>query len=559
MKKIKDYFDFEKKELISLLLLLVIGFFLRIWRVGSYPPLLWDEASLGYNAFSILKTGRDEYGSFLPLIFKSFGDYKPGLYVYLAIPFVKIFGLSQLAVRLPAVILSSLTPFFLYLLVREIWENKKVALFSAFLLAFMPWHLHFSRGSWESNVLVFFLVLGSWLFIRKRYFGSLFSFLLSLWTYQGAKMMAPMILFGLVFFNWKELKGQWLNLKTKPKKLLPLLLVLLLMGAWFYQSFTGPAKNRLKVMGLFSYRRPVSEVEMIMQEDGKETKDVHYYLFHDEWLSLFKGSLSRYFNHLSPRFLAFEGDWPSPRHSAPYFGVIGHFNFVFFLLGFYLFLAKKQKFASFFILYWLLVSPLPAALSRDTVSSVRALPMVIPLSIFGGYGLANLKLKRFKKAILLVVALFFLVDFIYYSNLYYSHLVKRSPRDWLVGYQEMIDYVVKNQDKYQQVVVSDFYGQPYIYYLFYSKFPPEAYQAQANLVENQWGDVGKVEQIDHILFRPVSWQDLKSFSDSLVIFSGEELVRSGIEEGSEIMSKLIPLGQKDKKILFYAYEPEKFN
>ena len=304
----------KKKISFYLILISVMAFILRAWRLGSYPPLLWDEASLGYNAFSILKTGKDEYGSFLPLIFKSFGDYKPGLYVYLVLPFIKLFGLTELAVRLPAVILGSLTPLFLYLFVKEVWEDEKVALFSASLLTFLPWHIHFSRGAWESNVLVFFLVLGSWLFVKRKYFGCLLFFLLALWTYQGAKMMVPLILFGLVFFNWKRLKKEWLDYKSKPKKFLPILLILLLMGAWFYQSFTGPAKNRLKVMGLFSYRRPASEVEMIIQEDGKETKDLHFYLFHDEWLSLFRGSLSRYFNHLSPRFLAFEGDWPSPRH-----------------------------------------------------------------------------------------------------------------------------------------------------------------------------------------------------------------------------------------------------
>ena len=223
-------------------------------------------------------------------------------------------------------------------------------------------------------------------------------------------------------------------------------------------------------------------------------------------------------------------------------------------MGLYLFLARKQKFSSFFILYWLLVSPLPAALSRDTVSSVRALSMVIPLSILGGYGLANLKLRYFKRLAFLLIGLFFLIDFIYYSDLYYSHLVKRSPKAWLSGYKEMIAFVVENQDKYSQVVVSDFYGQPHIYYLFYSQYPPINYQSQANLVENLWGDVGKVEQIDSILFRPVSWGDLKSFPDSLVIFSDEELLRSGIEEDSEVRLDLIPLGPKDKKVLFYAYE-----
>ena len=75
---------------ILLILITLLSFLLRVVNI-NFPPLLWDEAALGYNAYSIIKTGMDEFGKFLPLIFKSFGDYKPGLYVYLAIPFVKLF------------------------------------------------------------------------------------------------------------------------------------------------------------------------------------------------------------------------------------------------------------------------------------------------------------------------------------------------------------------------------------------------------------------------------------------------------------------------------------
>jgi hypothetical protein len=52
------------KETILLSIILIFSFFLRIYRY-NYPPLLWDEAALGYNAYSILHTARDEYGQFL--------------------------------------------------------------------------------------------------------------------------------------------------------------------------------------------------------------------------------------------------------------------------------------------------------------------------------------------------------------------------------------------------------------------------------------------------------------------------------------------------------------
>ena len=150
----------------KLLAIFLISLILRLY-LSSYPPLLWDEASLGYNAYSILKTGRDEYGKLLPLIFKSFGDYKPGLYVYLSAPFIAILGLNQLAVRLPSILLGSLTPIFLYLLITALNpKKKKLATISALLLAVTPFHIHFSRGAWETNILTFQLVLASLTFTK---------------------------------------------------------------------------------------------------------------------------------------------------------------------------------------------------------------------------------------------------------------------------------------------------------------------------------------------------------------------------------------------------------
>ena len=66
----------------------------------SPPALNADEVTNAYDAYSILKTGKDQYGNFMPLRFKSFGDYKLPLLTYLAIPFIKIFGLTETGIRM---------------------------------------------------------------------------------------------------------------------------------------------------------------------------------------------------------------------------------------------------------------------------------------------------------------------------------------------------------------------------------------------------------------------------------------------------------------------------
>src|SRR3989344_7737190 len=152
--------------LIILTFVFLLAFFLRFYNLGSNPPsLTWDEASLGYNAYSILKTGADEYGNKLPLSIRSFDDYKPPLYVYLTIPFVALFGLSEFSVRLPSAIIGALSVIVIYFLVKEFlqrWDKKHqelIALVSALFLAISPWQLQFSRGAFEGNIGIFFYIL----------------------------------------------------------------------------------------------------------------------------------------------------------------------------------------------------------------------------------------------------------------------------------------------------------------------------------------------------------------------------------------------------------------
>ena len=179
---------------ILILLIVLISFSLRFYRLSDYPALNADEAAIGYNAYSLIETGKDEHGNPWPIHFQSFNDFKPGLYFYLVIPFVKFLGLNEWAVRIPGALLGVATVFLLYLLVRQMFKDERLALVSSFFLAISPWHIHFSRGGWEVNTATFFIVLGLWLFIKalekpKFFFLSAVSFALSLYTYHVARVL----------------------------------------------------------------------------------------------------------------------------------------------------------------------------------------------------------------------------------------------------------------------------------------------------------------------------------------------------------------------------------
>lgn len=528
------------KTKIFLTLLFVVSLILRIYQY-KYPPLLWDEASLGYNAYSILKTGKDEYGQTLPLIFKSFGDYKPGLYVYLTVPFVAVFGLNPLSVRLPSILLGSLTPILLFFFLRQ--KNKKIAYIAAVLLAFNPYNIHFSRGAWETNILTFELLLASYLFFKNKYLLSSLAFASTLYTYQGGKLISLLLIAALLII-------QKINLKKYITTFVLPLGILAIPIAWgILFSSNG---NRLGVISLFSYPRDPVEVNTITSE----TNIADYTIFHAQPSFFLRNALTRYFNHFSPKFLFFQGDWQSPRHSAPYLGVILYPSLIFLVIGLFSLVNHRSPITNYFSL-WLLAAPIPAALTRDIIQAVRSMSLSIPLIYFISIGIYQtivlIKLKPARYTIVGLIFIAYCLSFVYYSDLYLNHMVKKSPKDFLYGYQQAANYVIENQTKFQHIDFTNFYGQPYIFYLFYSQYPPIKYQSQAMLTENSQGDAGTIDKIDNINFTSTDFQKIKSTPSSLGIFSHDEILRQGIDK-DPVFSKFIPLSPINGLSTFYAYQ-----
>ncbi len=107
-----------------LVVILFLAIVLRFFLYGSVPPSLnWDEASLGYNAYSILQTGKDEWGKSFPLTFEAFGDFKLPGYIYSTV-FIYLFGLSDFGVRFLSQFFGVLSVLFLYLIIKELTKEK---------------------------------------------------------------------------------------------------------------------------------------------------------------------------------------------------------------------------------------------------------------------------------------------------------------------------------------------------------------------------------------------------------------------------------------------------
>ncbi len=537
------------KNRLILLAIFIISFSIRFYNSDRYPSLLWDEAANGYNAYSITQNLKDEHGKFLPLIFKSFGDFKPGFYIYLIIPFIKILGLNELSTRLPSIILGSLLPIFIYLLIRQIDNKKKnLAILSALVLAFNPYNIHYSKMAWETNILTVELVLASYFFFKfintqknKFLLFSSLIFGLTLYTYQAGKMISLFLIITLIMVNIKNI-----NFKKFSQYFYFILPLLFFSLSILYGMLFSQDANRLKVLSIFSYKQSQVQTNQLINETNK----YDYLFFHNDLIYFQKNILLRYFNHFSPNFLTFIGDWQSSRHSAIYYGVLLLPSIVFLYIGIFssFFQNNKSKINLFFLL-WLIFSPIPASLTRDSVQATRSMSFSIPLVYFISYGLLFMfEQIKYKKTYILSIVFVYSISFILYADLYLNHTVNKNPGEYLYGYKQAMTYVINNQEKFDKVYFSDFYGQPYIYYLFYSKFSPIKYQS-LNAYKQTGLDTGKVDNINNIYFESTNWQKVNNEPNTLAIFSHDEILRQNLD-----FSKFIPLSKVNGISTFYAYQ-----
>ena len=512
-----------------LVIILLLATFLRFYNLSANRPSLTnDEAALGYNAYSILKTGHDEHGEYLPIVFKSFGDWKPGLYIYATIPSVALFGLTEFSVRLPSALFGVIGVFLIYLLSKYLFRSEKIGLLSAFFLAISPWHLNFSRGAWEANLALTLLLAGTVLFLYSLrrpslIFLSAIFFGLTFWTYQSAKVASVIVLISLTICYLKELKEfsrKYLSWSFLIGSLLIIPIVLSL--------FSGKG-GRLEVMSVFSYRRSEPYIESTILNQDNITEDSFVFkLFHSEEFNFVRGIAGRYFNHFSGRYLFIDGDWQNQKHSSPNIGYLLLLDMFFFVSGFYaLFKNKKREYL--FVLAWLLLAPFASALSRDSIHGVRSLNMVAPLSItlaLGADVLFSLSKKLRYYLGYLVVFIFgclYLFNFFIYLDAYYIHGPVEYARYLMYGYKDVVREVIPIRKNYEKILFSQSYDQPYIYFLFYGVdssdeiYQPQKFVENRSFLPNGYGDVGLVEDFANIEFRSINWPTDKNNDGWLIV------------------------------------------
>jgi 4-amino-4-deoxy-L-arabinose transferase-like glycosyltransferase len=517
---------FHKNKIIIVLgLIVIIAAFFRFWHLTQIPlGFNADEAAIGYNSWSILNTGRDEFGNFLPVAFTSFGDFKPPLYIYLSIPSVAIFGLTEFAVRSPSAFFGVLTVIITFFLTQELFGKFWISASAAFILSISPWHIHYSRGGWETNLFTFLLTLGMYLFLKalkdkKFLYLSAFVFALSFYSYQGARLVTPFLVMLLFLFFKSNL------FKFKKHFIGSIFLGFLILLPAFYTFFTGAAFSRFSGVSIFADSGPFWQVNELR---GQHTNPNSYLVqfIHNKVESYSIVALKNFSSHFGGDFLFIKGD-PIPRNNIVGQGPLLLFSLPFLVLGSFFLLRNRSKF--WFLPYILLLAaPSASALTFQSPQALRSASMVVPLAIIAGYGLYYSIFHLFNKKILLILFITFSGFLLVYSfsrfwYFYTVHNPQEIPIAFQPGFSELVPYVLKNKDNFEKVIVTDKYDQPYILFLFYSKYNPQTFAKEAKLTPRDKFGFSTVRNFDKFEFRSINWSEDSKLKNVLIVGTAEDI------------------------------------
>ncbi len=506
------------KYQILLSCIVLLASFLRLHQLGQNPPSLdWDEASLGYNAYSILKTGKDEFGRFLPVSIRSFEDYKPAFYTYAAIPTVALFGLNEFAVRLPSALFGILTVLVSYFLARDLF-GKKIGLLVSLFLAVSPWHLQFSRVAFEANVALFWVTLGIWSFHKGLKSGiwfilSALAFAISFYTYHSPRLVVPLLLLGLLILWRRTLweKRGWLLISA---------VVGALLLIPFIKEVTSEGRARLGSVTVLTPEGRLDE-SIKRAEYDQSRHDWLGKILHNRRIVYALAVAQGYLDHFNLDFLFLTGDSPL-RHHAPDMGMLYVWDAAFIVIGVLTLLRRRYV----YLWWWFLVAPAASAITTGTPHAVRAL-LYLPLyQIFTAVGV--IKVWCWSKSHLSghahqifrgFIILLFLVNIAFYLEMYYVHAPIESAKEWQFGYKQAVAEIVKQEPNVEKVVMTYGYDQPHVYLLFNKPIDPSWYQSL-------WhgGEVKRdTRSFDKYEFRKIDWETDKQLRNTLFVGTPGEI------------------------------------
>ncbi|HUN81523.1 MAG TPA: glycosyltransferase family 39 protein [Phycisphaerae bacterium] len=499
----------------SVCLLLVVAAAFRWPALGQIPPAInQDEASRGYDAWSILETGADRHQDRWPLFLKSFGpgDYAAALPSYLMIPFVAVLGPTPLAFRLPSAICSVATVLLLFDWLRRRFKLS-TALVAGFILAADPWHILVTRTGYEFAFVPFFMILGFWALqraidTREKQPGlpshsggwlmlAAGSAAMTAWTYSGTRLFIPLFLIAACLIYRREL----IAIAKRPAD--RVLIV----------KF---------VIALILFASPMWWTLLTQREHFAARAQVALFDFRPSALSSTLPQVAvNYLRYFQPQYI-----WTQPDYVTmiwiPGVGLHLWVAAPFILLGQILIIvrARQNRFDRLLLAWWLL-SPVPAAICKDLQPHiVRAIAIMPLIPVFGGIGGAWLvdRIARFGRAGLACIAMVgccFIANAAYLARQYFSGYAQIARLGFQTSLVEAMEFISSRSQNADFILVTNRVNQPYIYALLYGRIPPRELASLPIIAAPGPGNFDHVVHVGRFYFAPLDptifLEDMEAF------------------------------------------------
>ncbi len=491
----------SKKIIVGFLLAFIfLSLAFHLVGINKIPPCLnADEAAYGYNSYSILKTGKDEYGAFMPSRLKSFEDYKLPLYSYLSVPFIALFGLTEFSTRFLNIMIGVAFVPLIYFMLKELFKKEPIALFGSFLISVSPWVHIMSRQAQEGVLATFFIALSVYFLARFIRHKTLITFLLTnasiflaTFSYHTGRLF---LFFILAYEIYVLVRAR----KVLSKKFWVVSAIVIFLAVSI-PLLVDVRYGANRVANLAFYKNAGLQLRL-----DEYLREHNFRLLHNKLTESVRSISSRYFEQISPEFFLIWGDktW---RFGYLNLSLITTIEYVFIFIGLY-YLFKNKDTNRFLILFLLLFSPVGNALTWMDYSLIRTYFMIFPILIIVAYGLfyffTGIKKSPWRFPIAAFLIGLFLFNLINSWDIYLFHYPKRMEvvRAWQCGYKELTDYVKTNYDNFDRFIITDRHGQPYIFLLFYLRTDPAMYQKQAKLsAPDQYG-FGQIGHFDKFYFK----------------------------------------------------------
>jgi 4-amino-4-deoxy-L-arabinose transferase-like glycosyltransferase len=497
------------KNKIGLIFLLIalLSFFVRFWQLNKFPVSLnWDEVSHGYNAYSLIMTGKDQWLKSWPIFnFRAYGDYPTTLNMYLSIPFIYFFGLNEWTTR----IVTALSGFGLvivsYFLGKEIFKNQKYSLLLMFLVSFSPWAFFPSRAVFQSTVAQLFLTLGI-LFLLKSikkipYLvpGTFFT-ILSTYAYHNTKIVVPIILFIFFLIYFKDLKSKLLL--NKKISIITLLIFVIFLIPQLINTFNKEAQARSRWVFIIN---PASINQIELNRNNFNGPEFIGKLLYNRYTLFTSTVLKNYLGFLNPKILFFNST-NNYQFNIPNTGVLYSVCLPFFYIGLFYILLKvlKRDKQLIFLISWFIVGLVPAVITVGDFPIIRAMTIIPLPQIFITFGiykvLTIIKDKKFKSAFVVMFLLIFTFQSFSYLKKYFTEYSKNYSSSWQYGYKEVVSFIKENYNNYDEIIFTKKYGEPHEFILFFWPWDPLKYQNDPNLKWDFHEDWYWVNAFDKIKF-----------------------------------------------------------